>query len=337
MAPQVPFDHLTRHHSIGLAGIAIEGSFSATQDTADNLIFGNSIEDIDPDGDHAASETSGIRFGANGGTTYLPRRNHVVENLIDCGANGKRGVLAGSGAGTVNFVLRNRIRNAQSSEYQMDATVVPYYQTEQAGNVALSGTLDLGGVTTQTLGVSGGRFQVEGVNVPTISSTDTLTNKTLTTPTLTTPRGVAYLLARSAVAASHTGSTSETTLATVTVPAGAMGANGHLRIRTLWSAGANNANAKTPRIRFDAGTTIAQLALANQLSVQDDREIANRNSAASQVFFQGGTSYSYSTLAIGTTTVNTVAARDLTFTIQLADGADTATLEYYEVWLTYGA
>ena len=50
------------------------------------------------------------------------------------------------------------------------------------------GTIEVGHATDTTISrVSAGRIAVEGVNVVTVSSTDTLTNKTLTSPTLTTP------------------------------------------------------------------------------------------------------------------------------------------------------
>jgi hypothetical protein len=50
------------------------------------------------------------------------------------------------------------------------------------------GSIELGHATDTTISrVSAGQIAVEGVNVVTISSTDTLTNKTLTSPTLTTP------------------------------------------------------------------------------------------------------------------------------------------------------
>jgi hypothetical protein len=50
------------------------------------------------------------------------------------------------------------------------------------------GSIEVGHATDTTISrVSAGRIAVEGVNVVTVSSTDTLTNKTLTSPTLTTP------------------------------------------------------------------------------------------------------------------------------------------------------
>ena len=50
------------------------------------------------------------------------------------------------------------------------------------------GSIELGHATDTTVSrVSAGVIAVEGVNVPTISSTDTLTNKTLTTPNINYP------------------------------------------------------------------------------------------------------------------------------------------------------
>jgi hypothetical protein len=54
--------------------------------------------------------------------------------------------------------------------------------------LAVGGNLELGNASDTTITrAAAGRIAVEGVNVVTTSSTDTLTNKTLTSPTLTTP------------------------------------------------------------------------------------------------------------------------------------------------------
>lgn len=74
------------------------------------------------------------------------------------------------------------------------ATLKTYFDTlyaNIAGSVSQAfsaSTIELGHATDTTLSrASAGRLAVEGVNVVTTSSTDTLTNKTLTSPTLTTP------------------------------------------------------------------------------------------------------------------------------------------------------
>jgi hypothetical protein len=151
---------------------------------------------------------------------------------------------------------------------------------------------------------------------------------------------VATLLAASAVAVSVTGTTAETALATVTIPAGAMGINGGLQIWTTWSY-TNSANTKTPRIRLGgaAGAVHLAPALTTSATFSDVRRIRNRASASAQVC----STASVAAAPIGTTTVapttsavDTSAAQDLVITGQLALGTETITLENYEVWLLPG-
>jgi hypothetical protein len=147
-----------------------------------------------------------------------------------------------------------------------------------------------------------------------------------------TPR----LLAASAVAVSVTGTTNETALATVTIPAGAMGLNGGLWIYSTWSY-PNSANNKTPRIRFGgaAGTQYHALAQSTTVSYQGFVRIRNRNSASSQI---GGSSIftsigQTSTVAPPTSALDTSVAQDIVFSGQLGLSTETLTLESYEVWL----
>ncbi|HET8708123.1 MAG TPA: hypothetical protein VFM46_17590, partial [Pseudomonadales bacterium] len=89
------------------------------------------------------------------------------------------------------------------------------------------------------------------------------------------------LLARNAVQATVTNTLTETTLATVTIPAGLMGSNGQLRITALWSNN-NSGNNKTPRVRF-GGTAFYQQTVTNQLANSTLTIIRNRNATNSQV------------------------------------------------------
>lgn len=148
------------------------------------------------------------------------------------------------------------------------------------------------------------------------------------------------LLAASAVAVSVTGTTNETTLATVTVPAGAMGLNGGVLIVTAWNATVN-ANAKTPRIRLGGtgGTVYFSPAAASTASFGANTSIRNRGAANSQVGGAAATSASgsgVSGLALPTSSVDTTASVDLVISGQLGTGTDTLTLERYEVWLLPG-
>lgn len=144
-----------------------------------------------------------------------------------------------------------------------------------------------------------------------------------------------HILAQSGVASSVTGTTSETTLATITVPANAMGANGAVRIWCAWSW-TNNGNSKTPRIRFGGtgGTVFTSNTLTTSQSVQDVKIIQNRNATNSQVGTTntiGG--FSNSSVATVTAAIDTTAAVDIVISGQLANSADTLTLERYLVEL----
>jgi hypothetical protein len=143
------------------------------------------------------------------------------------------------------------------------------------------------------------------------------------------------VLAQSAVQVSHTGDTAEFTFATITIPAGAMGANGSVYVEAIFSH-TSNANTKTPRIKF-GGTLVAGFAVTSTTATSKfGNTIHNRNSQSSQAFlpssiigpFTNGTS-----VALGTAAINTANATDITITGQLGTGTDTISLEAYKVIL----
>lgn len=134
------------------------------------------------------------------------------------------------------------------------------------------------------------------------------------------------ILAQSAVASSVTGTTAETTLASITIPGGMMGANGVLRIAPIWSL-TNNANGKTLQIRL-AGTSVFSAALPSVGGYQGIATVRNRNSATSQLTTSGG---AYGSVFVNTATINTAVDQVLTITATLANAADTVTLEGYTV------
>jgi hypothetical protein len=178
----------------------------------------------------------------------------------------------------------------------------------------------------------------------------TLTNKTLTSPVIstglsvsntTTGRAVSaalkapYILAASAVAVPHTGDTNETTLATVTIPANAMGANGAIRVHAVFSY-TNSGNNKVPRIRFGglSGTQYKANTVTTTASAQIISWIQNRNATNSQVGpFNSVNSVGLSAASPVTSSVDTTAAVDLVFTGQLTNTGETITLESYIVEL----
>jgi hypothetical protein len=152
-----------------------------------------------------------------------------------------------------------------------------------------------------------------------------------------------YILAQSAVAVSAPVDTTEDTLATIPVPANAMGANGILRISTLWSF-TNNANSKTTRVRFSGGAgTIINGNTNNSVPTQDSlHTIKNRgvtNSQVGSMFGVVGAPGSTFAIISGPTAIaaDTAAATTIVITGQKATSTDTLTLESYCVEVLFGA
>ena len=140
------------------------------------------------------------------------------------------------------------------------------------------------------------------------------------------------ILGQSAVAVSHTGDTAEFTLATITIPAGAMGNNGQVEIEAAFSM-TNNANAKSPRFKF-GGTAMFDGTVSGVGGQQARKRIANRNATNSQVtFFYGAINDFSSSSGVTTAAIDTTQPVNITITGQLAVATDTITLESYRVLL----
>lgn len=158
---------------------------------------------------------------------------------------------------------------------------------------------------------------------------------TLTNKTLTAPGGVFYVLAASAATGmAVTTGTAETTLATVPIPAGAVGANGVIRITTLWSY-TNSANTKTLRVRLGgiAGTSFGATVATTTADVQMMHIIRARNSTSSQVGFAANAGSTFTTTITGAAggSLDMTVAQDLVFTGTTALSGETITLESYIV------
>jgi len=123
-----------------------------------------------------------------------------------------------------------------------------------------------------------------------------------------------------------TGSTSATTLATIPIPAGLIGANGKLKIYPLWST-TNNANIKTLRVILGGSTctTMTSQSVPNNSGLVI---IRNTNSESAQKTSSGLVAgIGASSGSIASITIDTTAAKTITVTGQLAVGTDTLTLE----------
>lgn len=153
--------------------------------------------------------------------------------------------------------------------------------------------------------------------------------------------GFTYVLAVSGAAVSVSASTSEEALATITVPANALGVNGALRISTSWSY-TNGADDKTMRVRFSGVSgTIFQSNLATTTATNHAIcVIQNANSTSSQ---KGGAGsgltggIGVSSGALATASVDTTSETTVVITGQKENSANTLTLERYLVEIIYSA
>lgn len=145
----------------------------------------------------------------------------------------------------------------------------------------------------------------------------------------TGPTGL-VALAQSAVLVTAAADTTLQTLATITVPANALGVNGRLRLTALWTfAGAGN---RTVRVVF-GGTQVFARVDANSAATRIQVDIANRGAANSQLAHSFGMVSTGAALGPGAVgaAVDTTAAQDITITGQKATAGDTLILQGYSV------
>jgi len=144
---------------------------------------------------------------------------------------------------------------------------------------------------------------------------------------LTFPGGSARILGASAVAVNAPADTNENILATITIPAGAMGLNGIIRFVSDISC-TNNVNAKTMRLRFSGigGTVLDTTNMASVGARTQSIMIFNRGVANSQrVIYYTNNQTIYPT----SSAVDTSVATTLVLTMVKATAGDTVTLESY--------
>lgn len=131
-----------------------------------------------------------------------------------------------------------------------------------------------------------------------------------------------------------TGTTSETVLATLSLSANLLGPNGTIDVDALWTL-TNNANTKTLRARLGgaSGLIFWSQAVGAFNTARGSGRIQNRNSPLAQVAFAGA-SFGSQGSAVITGAIDTTAAQTVVITGQLANAADSITLESYSVRIT---
>lgn len=150
------------------------------------------------------------------------------------------------------------------------------------------------------------------------------------------PYGI-RILGSSGVTSSVTGTTSETQLANITIPANSMGENGKLRVTAIWSfSGSNN---KTLRVKHSgaAGTVFGTSVQTTNASAQTQTIIGNAGVAnAQRGYIVLLTPYSGSANAIASGSADTTVDTTIYISGQLANTGETITLESYSVELIPG-
>lgn len=131
-----------------------------------------------------------------------------------------------------------------------------------------------------------------------------------------------------------TGTTVETTVYTVPVPAGLLGPSGRLEFDSAWTNTANGTTKLAP-IRIN-GTLIRSISSGSNLYT-DSKCILRAAGSTSSQFTTGTTTvyspYYVSTVAALATTFDTTAPLTITATLQLASAADTITLQAFSITL----
>lgn len=134
------------------------------------------------------------------------------------------------------------------------------------------------------------------------------------------------------VGANHTGTTTETTIRSVSIPAGTVKVGNVLKITTAWSW-TNNANAKTAKVKLGT-TAYVDLSLSTSLNSKNQCNIAFIASA-SQIGFQaagvGTGGWGAGASAQPTSTYNESQDMTINITGTLANIADTLRLEGYTI------
>lgn len=258
----------------------------------------------------------------------------VSGNTLNIGG----GTGAMNAATTINFyTASNNTTTTGSVRASINSSGLFSFNNGIALNGSSSGAVGLAapaaaGSTTYTLPSADG-----SANMPLVTNGSAALSFGSSAQVLSQNWRTPYVFYISGAAASITGTTTETTLASTTIPANALGANGALRITPLW--GATGTNTKTLRVKL-GGTAFVATALTTQLSAQNMSIIRNTNATNSQVStpaVHGNGGLGGSSAAVTMGSVDTTTSQTLEFTAQLTNTGESATFYGALVEIIYSA
>lgn len=145
------------------------------------------------------------------------------------------------------------------------------------------------------------------------------------------------LKASGTAATALTGTTSETILSYINIPAGTFGANSALELDSVWSVvGSGGVWSMIVRIitgtvaGTTGGTALMDSSVTAGNNVRWNGLVVNANSVSSQLLYPRALSaFNSSSTALGTSTVDTSAAFTISINGKLAASADSLTLRYF--------
>jgi hypothetical protein len=246
----------------------------------------------------------------------------------------------GSGVGQVlDKASADLLYQATGAYLTGNQTITLSGDVSGSGATAITGTLatvnsnvgSFGSATQSLTATVDGKGRITAISAQTATPAFTsITSK----PTTVAGYGITdagYVVAQSAVAASHTGDTATTTLATITIPAAAMGANGVLAV-TFRISRTGALNTMTTSATFGGTSVLSKTFGTTVTSEEYVLYISNRNSAASQLA-RYSTANNVAGVAAGqsTATIDTTASASLLIKGACTNAGDTITLESYQV------
>lgn len=144
--------------------------------------------------------------------------------------------------------------------------------------------------------------------------------------------------AQSGKAVAHTGDTSETAVATIKIPGGAMGTNGHVHVKAQFSM-TGSTNQKTIKVKLGSTAFYTNsTTTAGHIFADLDMVVRNADAIDAQIGspLASGINSGFGTSAGVAGTEDTSQDLDLTITVKLASAGETITLKGYDVEVVYG-